>query len=243
MKAMGKQARVVTLKTSEVDVDRDGRPDRLDFQISVPLTDSEHAMTFRMALLMEYELGTLVPLRTTSLALIHTFHPAPAGRLYLSCDLVSSQRTPLPAGVKNTRYGENPLRLDKSLGELTDGGELSLGLKNWTWDEVVKETMERNFRTHVDCPYPSWSSGRAAGEPFIISGVIRYPENRIWYRPGFAETLKWGGVQYCAYFLLCLILLRPIKSAIFRTSAVQSIIYSDMGERSQGGARAAKGSF
>ncbi len=74
---------------------------------------------------------------------------------------------------------------------------------------------------------PIWTTGRASGEPLVLSGAIRIDEEKIMYQPGIAEVLKFGWVQYATLFLLVLVILYPTYKFIVRTGVVATWAVSD----------------
>jgi hypothetical protein len=74
--------------------------------------------------------------------------------------------------------------------------------------------------TVVDAPYPVWTSGRAASQPFVISGRIRYSEDSFQYRPGGAEIFKWGWIQFYSIYVLVAAFVLPIMGFMIKNQMV-----------------------
>ncbi|KAK3755424.1 hypothetical protein QZH41_016624 [Actinostola sp. cb2023] len=71
--------------------------------------------------------------------------------------------------------------------------------------------------------YPVWSGGRASGQPFVIKGTIHYPEETIFYRPGFWQMLKWAWVQYLSVLFIFLFVFDRVKRFIFEEQIVSTV--------------------
>jgi len=68
-----------------------------------------------------------------------------------------------------------------------------------------------------------WTSGRAAGQPFVIQGTIFYPEETIMYRPGFWQLIKMAWIQYLAILFIFLFLFDRVKRFVFENQVVTTV--------------------
>lgn len=77
--------------------------------------------------------------------------------------------------------------------------------------------------TVLSCPSPVWIIGRAAGAPFHINAVIRYPVEVISYRPGFWETIKFAWIQYVSVLLVFLWVFSRIQTFVFQNQVLLTV--------------------
>ena len=72
------------LKYIEKDINHDGRPDLLNFDITAPVQPGENIRAVTLALLMDLRLDDLCMLRTESLLVAHFTSGLPRSQLYIS---------------------------------------------------------------------------------------------------------------------------------------------------------------
>lgn len=141
-------------------------------------------------------------------ALLDFAYPLPASRLSATGDLRLRQRSLTPD--RSTWINEDGVVFNSS----------SLDVDNWTWDGLVDGYMSRQMRTDVEVPYPVWRTGRGPNDAFVISGTIRYVEDRIYYRPAVLETLKHGWIQYLSVLLPVLAIALPFTGFLIRNQFI-----------------------
>ncbi|KAJ3194588.1 hypothetical protein HK101_002345 [Irineochytrium annulatum] len=181
---------VASIKTAERDYDRDGMADALHFSVLVPLLDQDDVMRVRIVFLLQYELMTVCRLSMQSLAIIDEGTTLPAQSLYLDGDLRLTQRRILSAGVDDITYDRPAVNFS-----VATSGPDTMSL---SWNRILGAYADRDVRTEVNLARPSWTHGRGSGQPLNITGRIRYPEDRVFYRPGPFEVVKFAWVQYLA---------------------------------------------
>ena len=74
---------------------------------------------------------------------------------------------------------------------------------------------------------PIWKIGRGTGEPFQITGKIRYPEDRIYYQPGALEVLKNSWIQYLSVLLVTWYLFLKCWSYLITSRILSSRVVID----------------
>ena len=185
------------------DIQRDGIADYFDFQVSIPLLDKEDVYAVRLAFEIMYETNTVFRLSMKSLVAVDSYFSLPAASLSIQGDLGFVSRVLLPASKDNSDYAGAPLNFTA-----IQGGNVNA----MTWEQIMADYAARDgaflsilisiVRTDVSHLKTSWSTHRASLEPFVVSGRIVIPSDRIPYAPGSWEVLKHGWIQYLAYFLL-----------------------------------------
>ena len=100
----------------------------------------------------------------------------------------------------------------------------SIYAEDYHFPTIFKNYAARNATTYLSAPYSIWSTGRAAGKPFVISATISYPEQRFIYYPGFWFLIKWGWVQYVSVLLLFLFFFDRVKIFIYQNQLVTTMM-------------------
>lgn len=90
---------------------------------------------------------------------------------------------------------------------------------------IFQDYTSRNLTTYINAPYTVWSTGRAVGQPFVLSATIAYPEEQFTYTPGFWYLIKWGWVQYVSVLLIFLFVFDRIKIFIYQNQLVTTIVH------------------
>ncbi|KAJ3210026.1 hypothetical protein HDU67_005709 [Dinochytrium kinnereticum] len=223
---------VPTIKTSELDFNRDGLADQLLFNISMPLLPSDRILRARLALILRYELTSRFRLKMQTMALIDESTSIPAQSLTVDGDLRLFQRGLLDTVSDNIQFDtpvidyfgtsgsstRNWAPVDAGVGasslsiSVARNGGMAGGKRGMAqaWSQVVGAFLDRNVRTTYLFTNPLWLSPRAQSEPFALTGRIRFPEDRIAYRPGALEVIKFAWIQFLAHFVVVATLCRWI---------------------------------
>lgn len=186
---------VPTIKTAEVDENHDGVSDYLGFSISVPLPDSFDIYHVRLALMFRYELQSEdLRLLMQSMAMMDEMSSLPASSINVNGKLRLVQQTLLVANSNNVRYDTPVVNYT-----LSTSGPSTAAL---TWPEIIHSYLDRELQTKYEYPPVNWGYFRAQGQPFVISGKLRYTTETVSYKPGVMEVLKFGWIQYLSYLVL-----------------------------------------
>ncbi|XP_036391692.1 transmembrane protein 231 [Megalops cyprinoides] len=207
----GGHLRIPAVSAREEDVNRDGKPDRLNLRIDVPLTADEQVYSVQLLLTFSYRLYRMSALTMQTLVLVQHASPVAGSRLFLDGDLRLRQRTPLPHRGEHTAYNVSVI----------DGS--SPFAAAYDLAAVISAYQERNLTTFLSSPGPVWTVGRAAGTPFRISAVIRYPTETISYQPGFWETVKFAWIQYVSVLLIFLWLFSRLQTFVFQNQVLPTV--------------------
>jgi hypothetical protein len=180
-------------KTWTVDTNADGLQDEIHVSISVPVLNNENIHGIRFGMEIQYELFSTYRLISRSLVHFDASFPVPAAKVAVQGDIVSAARVSLPAWKDSTVYNVPVLNFTRLEGPTPNA---------LTWDNIMSEYAARDVRTTVSHLQTSWTSGRARGEPVLITARFNIPQDRIFYQPGQWEVLKHGWIQYLSYFIL-----------------------------------------
>jgi len=203
--------RIPLIKSWETDDNVDGKYDSLHFDIKIPLADSEEIHSVQLILIFDYQLHKYVKLQMESMAYIHYSSPLAGAEFSTVGKLVLQQSGPLPHKGIHTVF--NVPVIDST----------SSNVEAYNLYDVFTSYVRRNVTTEYTSFYPMWTSGRAAGQPFVIQGTIFYPEETIMYRPGFWQLIKMAWIQYLAILFIFLFLFDRVKRFVFENQVVTTV--------------------
>lgn len=194
-----------------MDLNQDGKLDRLSFNLQLPLKPQEQVYSVQLLLTFSYQLFRMSTVSMQSVAYVQYSSSVPGSQLFVSGDLRLQQRTPLPHRGLYTVYNMS----------VVDGS--SPFASSYDLVSIMGSYQDRNMTTVLSCPSPVWIIGRAAGAPFHINAVIRYPVEVISYRPGFWETIKFAWIQYVSVLLVFLWVFSRIQTFVFQNQVLLTV--------------------
>ncbi|KAG5462928.1 MAG: hypothetical protein BJ554DRAFT_2815, partial [Olpidium bornovanus] len=190
---------IVRTPTADVDENRDGKNDYLTFAITVPTFAGENVLHARDSVQLSME----------TMALLDYTHSLPASKLAVQGDLRIFQRSIFrdkglyldeEGPVANvSRAGTVEWTAELMVAEYMDRDGNGVRVGRFLWHTRVSHTQDvgkaslflhllailtsnvtgTKVRTDLIALYPMWTSGRGPNEPFVITGKIRYSEDRI----------------------------------------------------------------
>nr|XP_057932363.1 transmembrane protein 231 [Doryrhamphus excisus] len=208
---LGDNLRIPLVSVREEDHNQDGKLDLLVFQLQLPLKDEESVYSVQLLLTFSYQLFTKSTVVMQSLAYVQHSSSVPGAKLFVSGDLRLQQRTPLPHRGLFNIYNVSVIDTSSPFASAYD------------LDGIVRRYQERNLTTVLSCPTPVWTTGRAAGSPFLLNVEIRYPTEVISYRPGFWETIKFAWIQYVSVLLVFRWLFERIQKFVFQKQVLTTV--------------------
>ncbi|KAJ3104284.1 hypothetical protein HDU97_009360 [Phlyctochytrium planicorne] len=235
---------VPIIKTTELDFNRDGLQDQLQFNITMPLLPNDSILRVRLALILRYELTSRFRFKMQTLALLDESTGIPSQSLQVDGDLRIFQRNLLNTDEDSVQFdapivdlfgsgigsSQGWAPLDETFGRSALGrwerGRRGMGQ---AWSQIVASFLERNVRTTFAFTSPIWQSPRGQSEPFTLTGRVRFPEDKFLYRPGSLEVIKFGYIQFLAHFVLVASVCRwifvwAIKSQIVATHVAVDVL-------------------
>lgn len=207
----GDNLRIPSVSVREEDLNQDGKVDRLNLHLQLPLKDQEQVYSVQLLLTFSYQLFRMSRVVMQSLAFVHHSSSVPGSQLFISGDLRLQQRAPLPHRGTYTAYNVSVIDGSSPFASAYD-------LVN-----IIGSYEDRNLTTVLSCPSPVWTVGRAAGAPFHISAQIRYPLEVISYRPGFWETIKFAWIQYVSVLLIFLWVFSRVQTFVFQNQVLTTV--------------------
>nr|CAB3267077.1 transmembrane protein 231-like [Phallusia mammillata] len=204
--------RIPSVKSTETDVNGDGKFDQLNFTAQFPLAASESITSLQMILIFDFKLYRMSTFQMESLAYITFSSLTPGAKLTIFGDLRMYQKISLRHRGTDTRFNTSIVN------------STSLFASDYDLTNILSSYSQRNVTTVYAPNYPIWKSGRGASQPFTIEVIITYPTETITYTPGFWELIKWGWVQYVTILLLFLWVFKKINVAVFSSQVFQTIV-------------------
>eukprot|EP00050_Salpingoeca_kvevrii_P023010 m.136558 g.136558 ORF g.136558 m.136558 type:complete len:451 (-) comp9903_c1_seq1:22-1374(-) len=207
--------RIPVIKAHEEDINHDGLRDALNLKISMPLQEGEEVVSVKALLLFDYKLHEFVRLQMESAAYFSYESAISLASLNVDGFLRFRQAAPLPHDGRRTLY--NTSIIDSSLQAAS------------TYDlpSVLTSYLNRNETTFYADQYPVSRGPRLGAEPLDMTLRIRYPEEIIWYQPGFWQEFKWGWIQFLAYLVPLWFLVDFFLAFSFRNQLVTTIVRGD----------------
>ncbi|BFZ12865.1 hypothetical protein BsWGS_15904 [Bradybaena similaris] len=204
--------RIPVVKAREDDTNGDGKYDRLNLDIDIPMTAGDEVVSVKLLLFFYYKLRKFSQFHMESLGYIDYSSPVSGASLQVFSDLRLRQKQLLGYRGTDTRYNDT----------LVDPA--SPYAETYTLANIFRAYSSRNVTTVLQDPVNIWSAGRPGDSPFKISVLINYPEEVISYSPGFWYLIKWGWVQYVSVLLIFLYIFTKVKVFVFQHQVVATVV-------------------
>ncbi|XP_074029453.1 transmembrane protein 231 [Leptinotarsa decemlineata] len=198
------------IKLREVDDDLDGKIDKIIVNFRMNFFKYK-INSINLILPLKYQLNDICPLHMQSAIIYqHYFHQSGGTHFQILADLMVHQTNPIYCDINtiNNIYNESIIDVDD------DGKET----KNFEIDNIIEKYLERNITTHLTNVYTNVRSEN--NRVFNLKLSVRYPQQRIYYKPGFWQIIKAAWVQYSAVYTIIAWGLLKIKSYFFRNRLV-----------------------
>lgn len=203
--------RVPVAKSYEEDVNMDGKNDILHFTLELPLSSKEIIYSVQLLLIFDYKLQRFSTFRMESMAFIQHSSAIPGSQFYTVGDLKLKQKSLLRHSGRDTTYNEPVIDSSSIFAEAYD------------FTNIFEKYFKRNVTTEYVSAYPVWKAGRGIEAPFILKATVYYPEERIFYRPGFWQLIKFAWIQYFSLLAIFLYLFGRIKRFVFENQIVVTV--------------------
>jgi hypothetical protein len=199
----GKHFRPATIQSAELDDDRDGINERLEFNMIMPLAPTEQVTGVTAMLLNDVVLSEAGKYKFDAATLVSFDGASAMQNLNIDGDVFIRQAWPLTTkGGYKSPYSGDPL-LATEIEPGTSASDLSI-------QSVMAEMASRNFSTVFK---PTYTLATRSHEPsmvgmsnryFNMTVTMRVPEQQVWYTPNTSEVLKWAWMQYVLYMFYVL---------------------------------------
>ncbi|KAI0227131.1 transmembrane protein 231 [Lamellibrachia satsuma] len=204
--------RIPVVKSREDDVNRDGVLDRLNFQLDMPMTDTEEVLGVTLILLFDYRLRKFATLEMDSMAHVQYSTAIPGASLLFVGDLEFHQSEPLAHKGVDRRFNDEII------------SSSSIRASDFYLHGIFEKYAKRNMSTSLARTYTTWLMGRAARKPFTIKATINYPEETLLYSPGFWQLIKFAWIQYFAVLVIFTFFVGKMRKFIFQNQLVTTIV-------------------
>ncbi|XP_077144703.1 transmembrane protein 231 isoform X3 [Ranitomeya variabilis] len=208
---VGDRLRIPQVSVREEDKNQDGKMEQLDFSLELPLLPVEDVYGVQLILTFSYQLYRMSTFVMQSMAFVQYTSPVPGAKLYINGDLRLQQRRPLRHQGLDTTYNVSVINGTSPFASSYD------------LISILSAYQERNVTTVLNNPNPIWLPGRGSSDPFVISGVIRYPVETISYEPGFWEMIKYAWIQYVSILLIFLWVFERVKIFVFQNQVFTTV--------------------
>lgn len=228
------------LRSVEVDSNADGRTDRLEINVVMPLAPQENIHTFTAFILHDVQFDGKTKMVMDAATYIQHSEALAMTALDVDGDVVFKQTWPMHArGGYRTPYEADPLL----------PSALNFGLNTLSAEDVAIRTLlgkyaARNFTTHFNPRHiyaetrstsafhadESVASRQQGVTPFLPTEqrvfnatiTLRIPEAAVRYTPAVSEVLKSAWIQYISFFIITSFLLHRLTSFVFRNQLIHS---------------------
>lgn len=216
--AIGSHLRPVKLRSWYEDDERDGKPDRLQYVLTVPLDAAagERLHSISVLLGVDVNFAREFNLRLNSSLHMQASSPLPGRTWVQTADLALRSDMPqrsldLPVREpcpERTWAFQQPVLLDGAPASATS---------------ILERYAPCNDTAVLIAQPPLWTPG--VSDSFEARLTVRVPSIVTSRRPGFVETVKLAAVQYVAFFLPISFILSCLHGALYRFGVVAARIH------------------
>ena len=229
---MSQNLRVPQIKSREVDENRDGRIDRIELSIVMPLLEEEKIYSASIVNFLHFQLNDKTMIDMESLVYASESSGIQGSSWYVEGNVNFEQRSPLQkvAGMKFLYGGAGEVLLDS----LTDSQSL-ISNKDIDLSSLLLKYNSRNFTTSLVPSSSVWTRGyngnrvdqQLGTNIFNTTMILRIPVSQIKYTPDVAEVLKDAWIQYAAFLLVVAFLLDRLSSFVYTNKLLNSRVRTD----------------
>jgi len=225
----GNHLRMPIVKSAELDDNRDGKVDRIEVNMQMPLKEHEEITGMSVAFIHDVTLSDKARYIFDALSYINYDSATSLASLSIDGDLMLRQTTSLysKGGYRNP-YSDDPLLTLKS-----DMSAYEASI-SYLANKASARNLTLNFQSNYVIPTRLGHVYKDNTLPTFNSTIIqRIPIQSIRYTPPVSETLKYAWIQYISFFAVISFLLFRLNSFVFRhqlfhTHAVADIIVEKM---------------
>ena len=215
--------RIPRVSNYETDEDEDGKLDKLNIEIEMPLLPNEEVTGVVLVLLFDWRItdGSSKKFRMESTAVLDYKSNSPGCVFSVSGNLMFQQKY-LLRNQDGQRFPDNDMNsmLKRSLSSFESSSLPS-------FKQLLQEYFDsRNFSTGVPASEAlfSWTNGRdSINDGFTIKAALNYPAQQVLYHPGFWYNIKWAFVQLFPTFIIIYFVMEWIRRTIFEQHMIPTV--------------------
>jgi len=201
------ELRVPSVRSIDVDKNRDGQTDRFQLEALVPLEKGERILSVSVVLFFDVRLRRKARLRMETAAFVSGSSPLFGRGLYVDGDYTFRQQWPLRVtGGYRLPYEAFPL-LDAKNPDLQQA----------LFTNLLSTYRARNLTMDLTNTYQVWSPllGNNQDYRFNFSLNVRVPLADVLYTPKATEVLQDAWIKYLSIFVVVYLLLDRLLSFVF----------------------------
>lgn len=221
----GQTLRIPLLSSATFDDNKDGKMDRLEINIQMPIASDELIHGFTALVYYNVKFSEKVKYLIDAVSYVNYDSGGGMSALTLDGDLVLRQTWPLEGkGGYKVPYSTTQLI------DLTSGSSASdISISN-----IMRQNTARNLSMVYQHNYQQatgWAG--SASTLFNASLTVRIPQQQVRYTPPASAVLAFAWIQYMSFFIVVAFVLYRVNSFIFRnqllsTYPVADVIYEKM---------------
>ncbi len=222
-----KNFRSAMVQSAELDDDRDGINERIEFTMRMPLAPDEQVTGMTAVLLHDVVISERARYVFDAASFVNFDGGSAISNLNIDGDIQVRQSWPLSTkGGYKVPYSGSPL--------LTREPAPGMSVSDMSVEAIMAETASRNLSTVFT---PTYKLASRPYEPsmvdldtryFNMTITLRVPEQPIWYTPNASEVLKWAWMQYISFFVVVGWLLFRLNSYVFRHQLLPTYPVADI---------------
>ncbi|XP_046384694.1 transmembrane protein 231-like [Ischnura elegans] len=200
-------------KVIEEDVDRDGKNDKIDLELEIPLIGNEKVQYVKLFLLFDYKLTQLSDFTMETMGFIEKEGSCAGGsRLDIFGDLRLLLKEPLVPYAEDMRYDYPIFKADNDMIDIPS---------------ILRAYSTRNASTHIFPMNALWTIGRGPSDPFILTVSINYTDEQVMFHASIFKQILWVWIQYLALLLPFLYISKMLCSWAFKNGIISAGVVVD----------------
>ncbi|XP_063902389.1 transmembrane protein 231 [Zophobas morio] len=199
------------IKIREIDKNFDNKADEFSLILDVTVPTHTQLTSFFIIIPVDYKLS-ICPVHMQAAVIYQTYLPVPVSKFMVTSDVGITQSSPISCHTKqvNTFYNYSIITSIEQVHQ-------------YDVHNIITAYSKRNISTVMKNVYTSFKLENS--QNFVLDITLRYPEDIVYYKPGFWETMKWAWMQYVIIYLTVSYIITKIKTYVFNRRLV--LFYED----------------
>ncbi|KAG5891832.1 hypothetical protein JTB14_035854 [Gonioctena quinquepunctata] len=198
------------MKVREIDQNLDGKIDRIIVNFRVNLFN-HNIETINLILPLSYKLNDVCPfLMQSAIIFQHSLHQSLANNLQMFADLTIYQTNPIQCDKNKVNNFYNTTIIDVDYDKENSN--------NFEIESIIEKYFDRNVTTQLTNIFTNIKIENKRA--FDLKLSVRYPQHRIFYKPGFWKIIKTAWVQYSAVYIIVAWCSMKVKNYFFSNRLV-----------------------
>eukprot|EP01031_Cornospumella_fuschlensis_P030747 gene30747-37149_t len=221
------QTRVPILRSAEMDDNRDGKTDRLELSVVLPISADESISGFTAAVYVDVKLHERAKLLFDGVGFVNYEGSTSLQKLAIDGDMMLRQTWPLTAYGGYRRLYENDPLYD--VDATTPAQEVFMQNVMQRYNARNVSLVYRRNYEYVEQRGSSFGSDSNTAQTYFNTSLIfRIPLQPITYTPPVSAVLKFAWIQYVSFFLIVGFVLFSINSFIYRHQLIPTYETADV---------------